>query len=232
MGTLNSRRTGRKVCTVCAHPGIEEINRMLFLPNHPYPSIVEKMKQTYPGAEVISIPALSRHKLNHAVREAITVESAEGKTVYLPSSGVTRALTVNKEALPELGYTLPEALMVIINAGVNNILANPNQVSPQVMLAAAIELRKIGLGAGEKEDWETEFTKLAAVKEKMKREAKETLARTKQKRVREVRVTETTTVEETEDDTVTGDVVEGSVVENSPIVKILPDNGWGEEGGD
>lgn len=187
-GTKGRRLSGASICKVCAHPGVDEINLMV-LNGVDYSVIINKMRQAYPTAGVLTKPNLSRHKKNHLLNRPITIESEDGKHTYITGAFLAERITVDRSAIPD-PVSIPDALRVIIAAGVANILQNPSLVSPQVLVPALDLARKIGLFTGDSQEFNDAWAALAGAKAKKER-----------KRTRRVMVEETVEESEREDQT-------------------------------
>lgn len=208
-GTKGRRLGGQSVCKVCAHPGVDEINVML-LNGVDYTIIITKMKQGHPTAEELTKSNLSRHKRNHLLNKPITIEGEDGKHTYITGAFLAERITVDRSAIPD-PVAIPDALRVIIAAGVANVLQNPSLVTPQILVPALDLARKMGLFSGDSQDFADAWAALAGAKAKKER-----------KRTRRVTVEET--VEESSQDGDEPDVID--VPPEKP--RELPDL-WGTE---
>lgn len=150
-------KAGQGQCKVCTHPGQAEIDAML-LNGATGKAIIARMKAAHPGAVEITEPNLSRHKKNHLLTKPIKTtevdENGEVKEAYIIGH-LTKAITVPREAIPKPTevVNIPDALGVIINAGVRNILNSPEWVTPQILMFALDMARKMGIGGKEIEEF-------------------------------------------------------------------------------
>lgn len=211
-GTKGRRLSGQAACKVCTHPGVDEINVML-LNGTDYNVIISKMKQGHPTAEVLSKPNLSRHKKNHLLNQPITIETEDGqKQTYITGAFLAERITVDRSALPD-PVAIPDALRVIIAAGVANVLQNPSLVTPQMLVPALDLARKMGLFTGDSQDFNDAWAALGATRKTKER-----------KRTRRVTVEET--VEETGQDD-EPEIIDGAFGETRNLGE-LPD-AWSAE---
>lgn len=182
---------GRTRCKICNHPGRQAIDAMLLGGAAKYKDIIAKMKAAHPGEPELNEANLSRHWKDHVQTQPIAVsradpETGEQITGYL-TGHLSEALVVQKDAIPtnEQSVTLPDALKVIINAGVRNILLNPLLVGPKELVAAIEMARKMGLLGNDTEEFAAAWKEFAKAKSR---------SPGKTKRTRRV------TVEETQED--------------------------------
>lgn len=162
-GVINGGMGG---CKVCRHPGREEIDRML-LNGTPYANIATRMRTVHPSAPPLSPPNLSTHKNRHLLTQPIAVLEGDGSQGYL-TARVSTTLIVPKDNIPSETPTLPESLRIVINAGLRNILAHPELVTPRVLMEALEVQRKIGLGGEDSEAWMAAWEELGKVQASQK----------------------------------------------------------------
>lgn len=130
-------------CKVCNHPGKEEVNTLL-LNSRPHQEIIKKMARAYPDEPVLIPANLSRHYHNHVVNNPIVVHNEDGsETQYITGATRANAIVIAKEAIPDM-VPIQDALKVIIAAGVSNIIDDPKSVTPNVLVMALQELKKLG----------------------------------------------------------------------------------------
>lgn len=160
-------------CKVCAHPGAETIDAML-LNGTDYSIIATKMRQSHTEAPVLTKTNLSRHKTNHLLSKPITIESEDGQQqVYLTGAALAKSITIPKENIPE-GVSVSDSLKVIISAGIWNIMQNPAIVTPQVLIQALDQARKLGVGSSEGDEFGAAWAALGGEKAKVTRSTKRT----------------------------------------------------------
>lgn len=193
-------------CRVCNHPGVDEINAML-LNAAPYKNIIKRGKAAYPEEPPLNEAALSRHFHRHLITKPIKTEELDlttGDMVegYLVGH-LTRAMEVPKEVIPKDPIGLSDALKVIINAGIFNIMNNPGVVTPAVLVSAIDMARKMGIGGREGEEFNDAWAALNEKKNQQRRKRKRTV----------------TLTEEVTDTTIPDDTIE---------VLPLPEGGWSE----
>lgn len=212
-GGPGQRRSGQNQCKICGeppHPGLDEINLML-ANGAQYKAIIARMKAAHPGAVELTEPNLSRHKTKHLLTKPmktteIDPETGEPREAYIIGH-LSQAPIVPKSAVPKPAEVvpLPDALGLIINAGLLNIARNPEIVTPAILMMAIDMARKMGVGGKEVEQFEEAWKNLNRAKAKAKR-------------------TTTVTVEEEVEGPVQkpGDVIEAEVVKPT-------EGGWSEE---
>lgn len=214
------RRSGETQCKVCAHPGKAEIDAML-LNGAKYSAIIARMRAAHPEAPELIPSNLTRHKNAHLLTKPIKVsevnpETGEVQEGYLIGH-LSQAITAPKEVIPDEAVSVPDALKVIINAGVRNIAHNPELVTPQMLIAALDMARKIGLGGNDQEEFKDAWKELGKRKGEMTRKAKR----------RKTTMTVEEEVEETvhEDAAPPGDIIDAEVVSG---VAVTPEE-WSED---
>lgn len=164
-------QSGRTACRVCTHPGKEEIDAMI-LNGTDYNMIIRRMCAVHPTVKPLTKPNLSRHKSNHLLNRPITVVDENGeKLTYITGAVVAERMVVPKEAIPD-PVSLPDALAVIIAAGVINILQNPQVVTPTVLVQALELMRKGGLNSDEQEQFRQAWASLGKMKKELSSRAR------------------------------------------------------------
>jgi hypothetical protein len=157
-------------------------------------AIIDKMKYAHPGEPELNKSNLSRHYHNHLITQPIKTTETDPETGEVREGFIvghlTQHIAVPKEAVPppEERISIPDALAVIINAGVRNAIVNPASVSPKDLLAAIEIARKLGLRGDDDEEFRDAWKALG--------EAKSGGNTRKSKRRRKVTVEEEETVEE------------------------------------
>src|SRR4051794_2321254 len=146
----------------------------------PQNAIVAKMKATYPGEPEINGSNLTRHYKNHLITKPIKVTDATGIEGYLDGHTVSRDLSFDRAIIPaaDQRITLPDALAVIIQAGIRNIALNPDIVTPKELMAAMDMARKLGLGGKDSEEFAAAWQALDRSKNKTKRKTTVTVEET------------------------------------------------------
>lgn len=192
-------------CKVCLHPGRTEIEAMT-LNAAPYGSIATLMRKKYPAEPKLLAANISRHKSAHLLTQPIAIidpETGERGNSYLTPVEVNKQLLVDRKALPapEDGVSAEDALRVIINAGISNILADPSIVTPKFLIAALVEARARRLG-GDDDTFKDAWAALAGER------AKERPKTTRRRRV----TVEEETISDGTSSADTGPVVAGAVV--------------------
>jgi hypothetical protein len=145
-------QSGLRQCRVCAHPFVDEINVMI-MNGVNYSQIIKRAAELSTAAPPLTKVMLSRHKAKHLYQNPVSIQKADGtKETYISGRYLAERITVDKSAIPE-AVPLPDALKVIINAGISNILQNPTLVSPQMLISALEVARKSGLFTGSDEEF-------------------------------------------------------------------------------
>src|SRR3954466_3261424 len=114
-----ARSSGHRECTVCAHPGVAEVNAMV-LNGTSYGEIIDRMMVVHPQAPQLSKQAMTRHKANHLLNQPITVGEIgeDGTTIERTTyvTGVIRSetLEIPENALKVIPPTIRQALDLII----------------------------------------------------------------------------------------------------------------------
>lgn len=178
-----------KVCGSPPHPGRREIDAML-LNGAAYKAIIARMQAAHPGAYDLTEPNLSRHKNRHLLTQPIKTteideETGEEREAYIIGH-LASAPMVPKSALPKPTEVvpLPDALGLIINAGLLNIARNPSLVTPPVLMAAIDMARKLGVGGKEVEEFAAAWGALNRAKAKGKRTTTVTVTKEEEVEVR------------------------------------------------
>lgn len=207
-----NNKPGIRICKICSHPGVEEINAMI-LNGVRYEDITRRMKQLYPSAPRITQVNITTHKKHHLLNKPVSIESPDGKKyTYIAGATVAEKITIDKSAIPE-GVSIPDALKVIISAGVANILQNPETVTPAVLVSALELARKSGLLTAGAEEFVDAWEALA---NSSKRKSK--------KRTRRVTVEEEEEVIDAGGDAET--VTQGDVIDAQPELPESPQVNW------
>lgn len=147
-GGVNQPKSGGKQSKVSTHPGRKEIETKI-INNVPYSVIIKEMRRRYPEAPVLNATNLSNHR-DWLMAQPITVvveneDGTEEQTqAYLTGHHLATAVSIPQSAVPTDLPSLPQALMIIIAAGLQNIINNPQLVTPEKTLLAIAELRKMG----------------------------------------------------------------------------------------
>jgi hypothetical protein len=180
MSRGEGRKTGANACKVCNHPGRQEIDAMLLNAQAKYKDIIARMLKAHPGAPELNEPNLTRHKKAHLLTQPIkttTVDPETGEEVEGYVIGhLSRAITVPKEALSPEGIPMPLALNTIIQAGIRNILQNPELVSPIILMQALEMARKLGIGGSEEDEFKSAWEELGK-KRRVKKTTKTTVTK-------------------------------------------------------
>lgn len=206
------RRSGEKQCKVCVHKGKAEIDALL-LNGAKYSAIIRRMRAAHPEEPELNPSNLSRHKNAHLLTKPIKVTEVDPETGQVQEGyligHLTQAITAPKEVIPDEAVSVPDALKVIINAGVRNIAHNPELVTPQMLIAALDMARKIGLGGNDQEEFRDAWKELGRRKGEMTRKAKR----------RKTTMTVEEEVEETvhEDATPQGDIIDAEILSGSAV---------------
>lgn len=205
------REKSAKMCTLCQHPQREYIDFLLSEgAGWTVTDIRMKVKERFPDApELPSDMSFSRHKQHYLDQRDET---------KLTNVATGQSLTIQRLVLPAEAFdadsiSLPDALNVVIAAGISNILKNPGRVTPTVLVQAMELKAKLGMGGSSLDDFTAAWAGLD--------EPSTQPAPTTKKRVtRKVSIEETVESGSTAPE---GDVIEGEIVPDAPQ---LPP-GWG-----
>lgn len=172
-GGPGQQKGGERECKVCSHVGRKQIEVQI-LNGVPYATIIAQAARDFPTAAKLTKPNLTNHKNNHLLNNPITVVDEEGeKQTYLTGHYKSQSIEIPPEAVPIIP-NVTDALKIIIAAGLHNVLNNPALVSPDKLITALIEYRKIGGNGDELDKFLGSWGEVAARKGQLTKAAKRT----------------------------------------------------------
>lgn len=160
------RKTGARLCKVCAHDGRATIDALLDR-GDAYPEIIAWAKENHPDAPELNPSNLSRHKSNHPLWKVAGLElPAKGAGKALVPAGAPLTPLSVRAAVPPLEerVTLAEATAIVLNLALQNALRNPESVTLKDAAQFAELGRKLGLRGNEEDDFRKAWEQLAGEK--------------------------------------------------------------------